>query len=373
MGFPDGTQQLRKVTNILIISPEPWDEHFVSKHHYAMELAQRGVNVLFYGPPSGGIAEIGEINTEQTGLQILRAPPVTPGLRFMPRFLRNILEARWLRRIEALAGKAFDVVWLFENSRFYGMQFAGDRLKIYHQVDLNQDYHPDEATKSADFAFCTSSVIQRRLSQAANEGSTPLEKIRHGTSQAALNAAEVKDLGHELNIVYIGNLSIPYLDLGLLSASVSAYPQATFHFVGGGGETLRGILETAKNVVWHGRVPPESIPGFTQAADVLLVAYAQQYWDNQATSPHKMMEYLASGCTIVATWTEEYRDHTHLLEMIEDPADFVPRLGQVLSDLPHYNSDEKSDARRAFALDHTYARQLDRIADALGPHGDLIR
>ena len=36
-----------KDKSILIVSPEPWAHLFVSKHHYAVHLAQRGNKVFF--------------------------------------------------------------------------------------------------------------------------------------------------------------------------------------------------------------------------------------------------------------------------------------------------------------------------------------
>ena len=41
--------------DILIISPESWDEHSVSKHHYAMTLAARGSSVFFLNPPDDAL------------------------------------------------------------------------------------------------------------------------------------------------------------------------------------------------------------------------------------------------------------------------------------------------------------------------------
>ncbi len=37
---------------ILLISPESWGKSFVSKHHYAVELAKKGNIVYFLNPPS---------------------------------------------------------------------------------------------------------------------------------------------------------------------------------------------------------------------------------------------------------------------------------------------------------------------------------
>ncbi len=134
------------MSTILIISPEPWEGHFVSKHHYACELARRGHRVLFYGPPEAmGTMRLEPVTDAHGDLLVLRAPRVAQGLRFLPSPLRRALEARWLGKVEQLAGARIDVVWNFENSRFFDMNFAGKRLTIYQQVDLDQAFHPAKA------------------------------------------------------------------------------------------------------------------------------------------------------------------------------------------------------------------------------------
>ena len=74
---------------------------------------------------------------------------IVKGLRFYPKKIRNFTEKKWLEKLEDKIGQRFTTVWLFENSRFYDMSFAERRLKIYHQVDLNQNFHVREAASSS--------------------------------------------------------------------------------------------------------------------------------------------------------------------------------------------------------------------------------
>ena len=39
---------------ILLVSPNEWGAMHVSKHHYALELAERGNRVIFLNPPRSG-------------------------------------------------------------------------------------------------------------------------------------------------------------------------------------------------------------------------------------------------------------------------------------------------------------------------------
>ncbi len=352
------------MSTVLVISPEPWHAHTVSKHHYAQVLAQAGHEVIFHGPPEpdGKGLSLEEVPGLER-LRVLRSPQLAPGLRFLPGPARRMLESRWLRRVEAIAGSRIDTVWLFENSRFYDMRFAADRLKIYHQVDLNQDFHPMSAAATADVCFCTTDIIAERLRSARPD----VHKIHHGTAvleeagnTAGLDAFNVTGL----HATYIGNLDMAYLDVEALAALVQAHPEVNFHFVGGYSEQtpLRLACRAAANVKWWGQLPFTQMPAVIDRSDMLLVAYRQDKQRDQA-SPHKFMEYLLGGNVIVCSYTDEYKDKRHLVEMAEPDGRIEDVFAQVVQDLPRYNSPDRQAERRAFALDHSYEKQLGRIAD----------
>lgn len=352
----------RKMSAILIMSPEPWDGHAVSKHHYAVELARKGHEVLFYGPPSSsGPMVIEHVERDGVHLRVVRAGRVAPGLRWFPASLRRGIEALWLKKLERVAGCRVGVVWLFENSRFYDLRFAGPRLKIYHQVDLNQDFHPATAAASADICFCTSDFICERLLPHQPR----VFKIHHGTPQAqaplSLSEEQQGRLDHPgAQAAYIGNLDMAYLDAELLARAMRALPEVRFHLVGGYSRAglLWQLAGNLPNAVWWGKLESGLIPPVLARVDVLLVAYQAARWREQLSNPHKFMEYLASGKTIVATYTHEYKDKRHLLEMVDDSRDFVGLLGKILQDLENYNSPVRTAVRREFAANNSYAQKL---------------
>lgn len=359
---------------ILLISPEPWDAHAVSKHHYARTLASLGYRVLFLDPPVRGRRGLTlEPIPEHPGVERVLAPRVAPGLRRMPGHLRRCLERRWLRRLEQLAGCPIQVIWLFENSRFFDLRFARSRLKIYHQVDLNQDFHPGIAAESADICFCTSELIRQRLLP-YNARSY---RLQHGVSlvndRIELSQVERQRFsGEQVQAMYVGNLEMAYLDCELLALVVRKHPEVLFHFVGGYRQQgpLRRKLDSQSNVHWWGKVSSTLIPSLLMRADVLMACYQENHHRDQS-NPHKFMEYLASGRTVVATYTEEYAQHRDLLAMSApgSNASYPKLFAQVLGQLDTYNSLERMTARRSFAADHTYPRQLERIQALLLQHG----
>ena len=364
------------MSTILIISPEPWDGHFVSKHHYARELARRGHKVLFHGPPDApGPMRLVPVTEAPGDLRVLHAPRVAPGLRFLPGPLRRAWEARWLGQVEALAGARVDVVWNFENSRFFDLGFAGTRLKIYQQVDLNQDFYPDRAAASADLVVALSAPIAARLKSAAPD----VIRLTHGHAVHSCTddlpdgiATSFSAAPH--NAVLVGNLDITYLDVTLLAQLVTEHPDVRFHFIGGysPGSKLYAATASAPNVVFWGRQPAHILPDFLVRADLLLLAYLADQHLDQLANPHKMMEYLASGRCILATRTLDYEDRPDLVEMARDRADYSQRFAAIMAEPAIWNSPARVAARRAFAAENTYPRQIDRIAQALGPRGALV-
>ncbi|MEM6460766.1 MAG: glycosyltransferase [Pseudomonadota bacterium] len=361
---------------VLIISPEPWDGLFVSKHHYAIELARRGHSVFFFGPPT----ETNELEVEYAkwhGLQIgvVNSPPVLPGIRYLPPPMRNRFEARWLKNLEHKTNQRVDVVWLFENSRFFDLRFAGERLKIYQQVDIDQDFQPMIAARTSDLTIAISRPISRLLVAEANK----LIRVTHGYSAMATTPLPESELEQRFsdfcsNAVFTGNLDRTYLDVPLLADLVKGYPETRFHFVGNytEGRHLHGAVAGLENVLFWGRRPAEKLPSILKRADILLVASLADEHLEQLANPHKIMEYLASGKVILATRTLEYEDTPDLVCTANNRAEFLDRFREIIGNLEHWNAPERMETRRAFAADNTYAHQVDRIAAALGERGSLI-
>jgi hypothetical protein len=350
---------------VLVISPEPWEAQAVSKHHFARVLAESGRTVLFLDPPAPSAKKLEISDVEGVAnLRVLRGPRVAPGLRFIWSGARRRLEKRWLVRAERLSNTSISTIWLFENSRFFDLRFAGGRLKIYHQVDLNQDFHHLVAARTADVCLCTTDIIRDKLRSVRPD----VHKIHHGAVvlDSSQNDPEIATaFGRPgKHAVCVGNLNIPYLDTATLSRLVEAHPGVTFHFVGEFNRASPFYLESVgrPNVVWWGRRDRGEIPGILEAADVLLVAYDAKRFRDQLASPHKVMEYLLSGKVIVASYTDEYKDKRNLVEMAGPGEDIDPVFERVIRSLDFCNAPARMVERRAFALQHSYKRQLDRVA-----------
>jgi hypothetical protein len=323
--------------------------------------------VFFLNPPDpSGLNNIAVKETLYERLYVVDYPGQLKGKRYFPGFISRFLDILFLRRLERLAGVRFDVLWNFENSRFYDMRFASNRLKIYHQVDLNQDFHVKLAASTADICFCTTDFILCRLAKYTER----VYKIHHGVAGHAFLATPNISDNPRLTATLIGNLDIPYLDISLLRRLITLNPKILFNLIGSyspSGSTFRALADLA-NVTFSGKVESEKLSDYISQSDLLLLCYQADKWKEQLASPHKMMEYFASGNLIVATYTDEYKDKRDLLLMANNSEEFLAAFSKAVNNLKFYNSPEHRERRISFARENTYLQQINRINDFLHKH-----
>lgn len=354
-----------------MISPEPWNHIFVSKHHYATHLAERGNVVFFLNPPS----HKQEVRpTVYQNVYQVDYKGFVKGVRFFPSIVQKMLMRRSFEELQEQVGALFDVVWSFDNSVFYDFSaLPKSVLKIAHVVDLNQDFQTEKSAKTAQICFCTSQPILERL-QKFNPRTF---KINHGfTNQDIPNILMPLPGKASVRALYAGNLAIPYLDWCLLHQIVIKHPEVDFIFVGPGdeltGETdqqqiAKQKVKSAINTFFTGRASVSELRQYQVQVDVLLVVYQEKFQKGQTTNPHKMMEYLGIGKMIVSTYTAEYIDveSKGLFLMSRSNKEFPDLFTHAIQDLASWNETQKQRARRQVALNNTYSRQIDRIENLL--------
>jgi glycosyltransferase involved in cell wall biosynthesis len=352
-----------KNKNILLISPEPWDHIFVSKHHYAVHLANEN-KVYFLNPPSGVFSLE---QTENPNLKIIHYRGFVSGIRFLPGFVQRHFMRKVLADIHGLVKSDFDVIWSFDNSVFYDFSiFSKTVLTISHIVDLNQNFQTAKAARSADICFCTSDLIMKRL----KKFNSRVFKIGHGYNASIARGGVSLPGTSPTKVVYAGNLAMPYIDWVLLERIVSQNPNLDFIFIGPNVDKFSGALASmaAKravsrmtNTFFTGRLDANDLASYYAAAHVLIVAYQEKFQNDQA-NPHKMMEYLGSGKVIVATWTAEYAllYEQGLIAMSQLNSDYPGLISSVVSNIISWNAMDKERQRIDVALDNTYSKQIKR-------------
>lgn len=363
-----------KNKNILIVSPEAWGHIFVSKHHYSTHLAEMGNRVFYLNPPSEGF---NVKTTDYERVMEVNAPKFIKGLRWFPKLLQKIVIAQRWKKLEKICGLKFDVIWSFDNSVFFEFGALPSRvLKISHIVDLNMDFETAKAAASSDVSFCTTELIKKRLLQYT----TKVYKINHGvlaTKIAEKTTAIALPGTQKVKALYVGNLAMRYLDWKIIGEAVEQYSTIDFVFVGSNAEVFeetinphhvyKKALAQKDNVFFLGKVPAADIPKYLKGATVLLVAYQEKYHQDQA-NPHKVMEYLASGKPIIATYTAEF-SNLGMLYMSKENKEWIAMFTKVLANLENEQARALVAEQKAFAAQNTYQKQIRRIETILSELG----
>lgn len=347
--------------NILLISPEPWTHIFVSKHHYASCLANRGNNVYFLNPP---IDEYTVRDTSYERVFNVNYTGFIKGLQYFPPFLQKKVMKKVFNNLENLCGVKFDIVWSFDNSVFYDFSALPAHIfKILHIVDLNQNFQTAKAATTADICFGVIPKLVERL-QVFNKNS---HLIKHGVQRFPHDIERVKLPGTRiLKAIYMGNLAMPFIDWELFHQIAIGNPHVNFIFIGSNHDGPKNSSKTKikglGNVIFLPPMDAREIPGYLASADILLLGYLPEYYNTYA-SPHKMMEYLASGKVICTTFIKEYKQlqKERLIAMSDKSGDFPHVFSEVVSTLDSWNAKEKQLDRKAFAGENVYPKQVDRI------------
>jgi hypothetical protein len=351
--------------SILIISPQAWNTRMVSKQHYANELAKKSV-VYFLNPPKFSI-----LKSETTFIKIANNLTVISITLPIPMFIRFKLEPLfrlfYRSSLNSLLKniKKIDILWNFDN----GVFFKEERLfrsafKIFHPVDdftINPTFNYTEY----DIGFAVSPEILAKI---------PLEDkffINHGLR--IVNESKLDNEDQELvkkdrlRVVYLGNLSIKFLDIKSLETVIRKNPNIDFDFIGDYDfkTSFISFLEEQTNVRLLGVMLGDEMEQNLKKCDILLVSYKKMdgYF---ADNSHKILEYLCTGNVIVSSHLTVYSD-LDLFPMAKktDNSDFVDVFTEVVSNFSHYCSKESRNKRIDFAMNNTYQHQVERINDLL--------
>ncbi|RJE70863.1 glycosyltransferase [Reichenbachiella sp. MSK19-1] len=348
--------------NILLISPEPWDHIFVSKHHYARHLAERGNRVVFANP-AGDRWQLKDSGV--AGLQVLDYPKFVKGLRILPAWVSQRLIRHKLKQIEKHCDLTFDLIWSFDNSVFFDFTLL-DTYNISHIVDLNQDFETAKAARTADICFYTTQHIGDRLSQF----NPNTHFINHGYNAKTSPSPKTLPGAHATKVLYAGNLNMPYLDWQHMYEAIIQNSQADFIFLGplvkeqsNQNPTWKYLTDLLhhERTYFLGKVPADELPAYYAAADILTICYQEKHHDDQA-NPHKMMEYLGTGKIIAATQTATFAEYqVPLISMSKSNTAFAKKISDCIRHAKKWNNDMWQEKRKAIARDNTYEKQIERI------------
>lgn len=383
---------------IVILSTEPWGKMLLSKMHFALELVRKGNRVFFVNPPrqlaGRKLAVTGE-SLEGGKLTIIHTNTVRGSLflRHKLFFLYRMLSRRYVRAIRPLAGGQIDEVWSFNANQYIDLGPFGARKSIVLLYDLYQGSHIFKALENADALISVSQVILDYYKDAP----PPKLLLQHGlgphfAEQARKRLGKLEELtaggsgagnagapAAKIRVGYTGNLLRAGMNTAVAMEIISRHPEIEFHFWGPSSlnennvndvgysappELLAFIefLRGRKNVFLHGIVTQQELSERLFEMDAFLFIYSPKKEVNGASNAHKLLEYISTGRVVLATHVSGYAG-TDLLEMCgSGEEDSLPAIfDRTVKDLEIHNARERQVRRIHYALDNTYARQVERV------------
>ncbi|NOT76620.1 MAG: hypothetical protein HOP08_16950 [Cyclobacteriaceae bacterium] len=354
---------------------------FLSKHHYAIEMAKKNNTVFFLNPPvqrtsTGKSISIGPSNVHPNLFFIDHALSFPYILRFRVLWLFHFLMKYHVRRIEKEIGRPIDIVWSFDIGNLYPLSyFRKSALKVFHPVDEPLNKHAFDAAEGAEIIFSVTKEILNKYS--AIDVSRHL--ISHGVSEYFIaNDPDVVKDNDQIHIGFSGNLLRQDIDRKILLDIITQNHECVFEFwgsfsvaqsnVGGSMDTdtadFIDKLKNLPNCKLHGVVSSSELATHIRSMDAFLICYDVQKDQSKGTNYHKVMEYLGTGKVIVSNNITSYSKHANLVQMVEERtnnSDLPSLFRNVIENLNYHNSVLLQKERIAYAENNTYEKQMARI------------
>ncbi|MDQ6610362.1 MAG: hypothetical protein M3Y85_11135 [Bacteroidota bacterium] len=368
----------------LLISPQPWGKMFLSKHNYAIELADQGHKVYFVNPPvyKKDIAISIQVRQEMANLYLVEYTLSVPLhiLRFKIRFLYDFIIKKFLvSKLNALA--EFDEIWCFEPNIFSNFKMFKAKKKLLFLVDQHDNTTLKKLSNEADGIATISSMILDYFSFS----NKPKLLLNHGLNRTFTRLAEERlqsglfyKKGASVKVAYVGNLlQGNRMDYKTIQLIIEQNNDITFHIYGPyeeKGNTLGSttnqdlqafinFLKNNQQVYLHGILSQEDLANQIQDMDAFLTCYNYLTDDNRSSNCHKIIEYLSTGKVAISNRILTYEKTTGLLEMpLEYTNENLPSLfKKVIAGLDQFNTPEKQKIRIDFALANTYINHTKTI------------
>lgn len=376
-----------KGKRILIISPQQWGKMFVSKHHYAIELAKRGNSVYFLNPPDKNLKDdiiIKQVFGDTQLFCICHKINFPYSLKFHMIKIFHWFMKRHVKKILAKIENPLDIIWSFDQENLYPFSlFSKNVLRIFHPADEPRTHNAITAAEGADYIFSvTYEILEKYHTHKASKWF-----INHGLSSEFTDLKkEGSRVNEKLRIGIAGNLLRPDIDHTIFLQIIDENVDVTFECWGSyifndanlAGENNIEVqnfireLKLRSNVKLYGAVDTKELAGGFSKMDGFLICYNVLRDQSKGTNYHKIIEFLATGKVVISNNVSTYERYPGLIEMVKerDNNHNLPILfKKVISNLNSFNSKDKMEARINFALDNSYSKHLDYIESIISNKG----
>ena len=368
--------------SIVIVSPQPWSDMWVSKHAISWELSKQN-RVLFVNPSYSPMRFL--LEPSNTKLRkiifprlhriknqlIMFTPWIIPGSRYNKKILifNEKLIVRQLRQILCRLRFKNPILFIFDGKFPFLIGKLGEKMSIYYCVDmffydnpLHQDYEHITAQK-VDLILAISDFHAKRLGVFGK----PVFTVPHGYfpefSQPFVNTKKKSD---PKIIGMVGQLSAR-VDTRLIIHIAESFPEYKVVLVGPTqnlcwtkltDDDLKN-LNNMSNIYLVGPQPFRELPKYISQFDVCIVPLKTSLKQVQQSNPYKLLQYLALGKPVVSTAFKSARNLDGLIYVADNEEQFIAYVKQALNE----KGDRLKMARMKYAEEYTYDKIITKIAN----------
>lgn len=367
---------------VLILSQQDWGTMFLSKHHYAVELGKMSNHVYYIeGPNSDMSLAKGEVKVSQTeypNVYFVKHRLYFPlFVKFKLPVLYGFLITGHIKKLIRKLPDKVDAVISFDISNTLPLPAFGNCSKILIAADDSKDKAAVAAAKGASAVLS----VAKELLVKYECYDVPLYNLGHGVASYFINDKIEEATNERLQIGLSGNFLRRDLDRDVMLQIFRENPEVQFNLWGSydyansnlasdnDGDTLKFIdtLKQLTNVHLHGQVLPRVLAEELKKMDGFLICYDIDRDQSGGTNYHKVLEYLATGKVIVSNNITTYDTPDKLIEMPAERNNVkLPALfKEVIANISKHNAAQEQQRRIAFAKDHSYISNLQKIASFL--------
>lgn len=370
-----------KDKKVLILSPQTWGKMRLSKHHYAIELADAGAKVYFLNPPKSSLGNKIEIHSteENDNLFVIEHELFFPyNLKFHVFTLYSWLMGIHVRRLQSAIG-LIEVLWSFDLGGTYQAKQFTAKKKIFHPVDEPLNQMALDSAKDFDIVVSLTDEIIEKYKYHEK----PSYFVNHGLAKNFLLRISNYESNALNHIGLSGNFTRPDFDFPTVIKIVQTFPDITFHFWGarelsesnisGSNEPLVQKylmdLKNLKNAIFYGPVSTEVlVEGYTKM-DAFLICYDIEKDQSHGTNYHKILEFLSTGKPVfssnVTTYENRYPGMLYMAKSRISNLELVQLINNAKKEFKNYSNLELTHKRQRFAREHSYKANVQKIGEII--------
>lgn len=356
---------------ILIVSNEPWNEIWYSKHNYAFELSKKNTVYFINSPEKWTFQNIFKRKIVSkpisVSLTVLSLNNLIPSTFPLLKEINNVILSFQIRRFLRQKKHSNWIQWSFTPLILFRPKLLKTKLSIFHIVDLNwtKFYGGIIFAKRADLLIFVSEIIQQEFEFVTK----PKFVIGHGISEDEFNLDKIilqnisKEVESYTNFgLYVGGIDYR-LDFNFINQIVSENKAVQFLFVGpvnlpDNHYGLEVIGDKNPNLILLGAKPFKKLKYYVALSCFCITPMDLSVSGNNI-SHHKTFSYLTQGKPIFGPIFLEYEQLSEIIYQSNDYKVINEYFSKFLSSGEPL---ELKTKRIQFVQKHRFSIHLEKIA-----------